>query len=208
MAGEGARRSAFWFAALVGLSLSTASCAFVDQRVSLKYLPEGGPTPKGYGVMTLLTQVDIGVKLDTKSDGSYVIGNVKNGYGMTTADTITSDRLDDWIMAALTAELEGRGITVKRVEQLPSSFDVGARLVVTRFWVEQDAGWWTVGAITQLNLIGDLYSKGELVKKVAIEGTGDSRSVVSGTGDREQSLQKALRAVMAKLVPDILALRQ
>ncbi len=196
--------------ALIVAFLLLSGCAFIDQRVSLKYMPEdGGATPPTSETpMTLLTRVNVAVKLDRKADNSYVIGNVKNGYGMTTADTITSDNLDDWVVAALTAELQSRGFKIQRMDQFPSAFDAGVSLVINRVWVEQDAGFWTVGSITQIILLADLYSRGELVKKVSIEGAGDSRSIYSSSGDREESLQKAMRAVMAQLVPEILALRK
>lgn len=177
------------------IALSTG-CAFVDQKLALKYTaPASVSVPAGVSNTVVMAKVDLDVSLQKKGD-AYIIGTVKNGYGIKTADAVTSDRIEEWILGALTQELRIKGFAVRRAETFPPpvGVDRGAHLVIRRLWVEQDQGFWTVGAITELSLPVDLYSRGGLVKKVLLEGKGDSRSIVGLSEQKEESLEKALRA--------------
>lgn len=192
---------------LVGIAFIVfgSGCAFVDQRISLRYSSQTRSVSAGVGDRLLLVAVPEGSDRLNRKGNSYIIGNVKNTYGMKTADTITDDNVGDWIIAAFSQELQTSGITVRRVERLPEVFDSGINVVILRVWVDQDPGFWTVGAVSEISIILEIYSKGDLLKKVAIDGKGDRRGMLSTSGDREESLEKALRAVMAQAVPEILS---
>jgi hypothetical protein len=192
---------------LTGLTifLVCSGCAFVDQRISLRYGTDERTTLAGTGDKLLLLVGPEGSDRLNKKGGSYILGNVKNSYGIKTADTITDDRIDDWIVTAFSKELHSKGITVRRVPMLPAMFDYGMSVMILRVWIEQDPGMFTVGSVSDVSLLLEIYSKGNLVKKFSIDGKGDKRGMFSTSGDREASLEKALKAVMAQAIPEILS---
>lgn len=197
------RRLPLWAVLVAGIWLMSG-CAFIDQKLSLKYTPQGSATPLGVADRVLLTKVDLEGSMQRK-ENAVIIGNVKNGYGVKTADAVTEHKIDDWILGALAAELQRRGFLVRRVETFPAEYDAGARVTVRRLWVEQDPGFWTVGAITDLSFALELYSKGDLVKKVVVSAKGDSRSMMGLSAQKEESLEKALRAAMEQASNEIVS---
>ena len=58
---------------------------------------------------------NISIKISTFSDtrpDKNVIGNVRNGWGMKTADVITDTNIADWVSTALKSELKNAGYNV------------------------------------------------------------------------------------------------
>ena len=195
------------FIAIAGLTffMVLSGCAYMDQKVSLRYSSNAGSVTAGVGDRLLLLAGPEGSDRLAKKGSSYVIGNVKSGYGIKTADTITDDSVDAWIVAAFATELQSKGIMVHRVPRLPETYDYGMNVMILRIWIEQDPGFFTVGAVSDVSLILEIYSKGNLVKKFSIDGKGDKRGMLSTSGDREESLEKALKAVIAQAIPEILS---
>ena len=181
-----------------------SGCAFIDQKLSLRYTPQGAPAPLGVTERVLLTTIDLEASMQRK-ENSVIIGNVKNGYGVKTADAVTESKVDEWILGELAADLQRRGFLVRRVEAFPAEYDAGARVILRRLWVEQDPGFWTVGAITDLSFALELYSKGHLVRKVIVSAKGDSRSMMGLSTQKEESLEKALRAAMEQASNEIVS---
>ena len=193
-------------AVAIPFALLMTGCAFVDQRLALKYQPQG----PAVATATRSTEVVLSVRMDTdlqrrKEDVGYIIGTVKNGYGVKTADAFTTDRVDDWIAGAFTSELTRAGFTVRRLDPLPPQVGRGLQIIIRRIWVEADPGFWTVGAITDLTFVMEIYSQGQLAKAVLIEAKGDSRSMIGGSERKEDSLQKALQAATVQGLPHIIA---
>lgn len=186
--------------AVISFALLMTGCAFVDQRLALKYQPQA---PEASAARS--TELLLSVKMDTdpqrRKDVGYIIGTVRNGYGIKTADAFTTDRIDDWIAGAFTTELTRAGFKVRRLDPLPPQVGRGLQVIVRKIWVEQDPGFWTVGAITDLAFVMEIYSRGQLAKAVLIEAKGDSRSMIGGSEQKEDSLQKA----MVQGLPHIIA---
>jgi hypothetical protein len=170
----------------------------------LKYTPQSSTAPLGVTERVLLTTIDLEASMQRK-ENSVIIGNVKNGYGVKTADAVTEGKVDEWILGALAADLRRRGFLVRRVEAFPAEYDSGARVIRRRLWVEQEPGFWTVGAITDLSFALELYSKGDFVKKVVVSAKGDSRSMMGLSTQKEESLEKALRAAMEQASNEIVS---
>lgn len=196
-------RRALFLTLTVTLGFLATGCAFVDQSLTLRYLPPSADTrpPRP-------TEVVLAVKLDTslqRKETSYIIGTVRNGYGIKTADAVTSDRIDDWVASAFAGELGRAGFTVRRLDVLPTDPDRGLQVTIRKLWVEQDPGFWTIGAITDLAFAMDIHSRGQLLRSVLIEAKGDSRTMFATSSHKEESLQKALQAAMAQAVQHVTA---
>jgi hypothetical protein len=171
--------------------------------LTVTYLPPAAESRTARPSEVLLT-----VKMDTslqRKETSYIIGTVRNGYGIKTADAVTSDRIDDWVASAFSGELGRAGYAVRRLEALPPDGGRGLQVVIRRLWVEQDPGFWTIGAITDLAFVMEIYTRGQLLKSVLIEAKGDSRTMFATSGHKEDSLQKALEAAMVQAMPHVTA---
>ena len=188
---------------VIPFALLMTGCAFVDQRLTLKYLP-----PAAESRTARPTEVLLAVKMGTslqRRETSYIIGTVRNGYGIKTADAITSDRIDDWVASAFAGELGRAGFGVRRLDALPPDPSRGLQVVIRKLWVEQDPGFWTIGAITDLAFVMEIYSRGQLLKSVLIEAKGDSRTMFATSSHKEESLQKALEAAMVQAMQHVTA---
>ena len=183
------------------LSCSTfLGCAFVDQKVDLTYerlLIASG----GYGDL-FIAKAKEQHNLERKGSG-VIIGTVKNTYGMKTADVVTFDNVGDWIVNALSQELSSAGYNVKTVLVLPSDVIRGLNVTVLRLYVDQDPGFWTVGAITDLHFIVKAWRNGSKIKSFTLVAKGDDRSVAGSPKTKGISLRKALQSAMKQVVPEI-----
>lgn len=185
------------------ISSMMAGCAFVDQKVDLSYEKTVG-AKGGAGDLTIAKPTEMQT-LTKKGDNLWVIGTVKNTYGMRTADTVTDNNLGDWVVRALTHELTEAGYVISHVDKLPNNVQKGLDVTIIRVWVDQDAGFWTVGAISDVQFNVDIWRNGEKLKTLNLAGKADDRSMVGGTAETKGlSLKKALQAAMQQAVPEII----
>ena len=96
--------------------LCTAGCAFGTRHAEMGYPPvseDRGMIPAAHAA-----SVPVGRSRDvilTVSDGrteTHRIGNVRNGFGMDTANVVTEDNLVSWVEGAFTHELTSVGYSV------------------------------------------------------------------------------------------------
>ncbi len=93
------------FAVLVAVSF--AGCAFGTRHPLLSYTP----------VSTSAQPRNITIYVETFKDErteKNVIGNVRNGWGLKTADVVTDTSVSEWITNALKAELGNGGYVVAK----------------------------------------------------------------------------------------------
>jgi len=191
--------------ALVLLCLASG-CALVDQKVPLTYnqAMAGVHSESGGDVYV---ETPVCSKLETNKKGLCIVGNVKNSYGMKTADTVTSDSVPQWIGDALCKELAAAGFTPKMVDKLPPEADRAVCTRVIKVWVDQDPGFFTVGAIGEVQLRMALYQGGKSVKEFDVESKGQGdRSIVGDANTKEGSLKVALEACMKEAIPVVVAM--
>ena len=189
------------FVALLA-SASMAGCAFVDQKVDLSYERTVG-AKGGAGDIMIAKPVEM-QSLTKKGENVWVIGSVKNTYGVRTADTVTDNNLGDWVVRALTQELTDAGYLISHVDKLPPGIPKGLDVTVLRVWVDQDPGFWSVGAISDVQFNIDIWKNGTKVKTVNIAGKGDDRSIAGTAETKGLSLKKALQAAMRQAVPELI----
>ena len=102
--------------------VANGGCAFVDNRIELPYT-ECTSGYRGTG--------DIEIEKPQTSlpqkDGLTVVGYVRNGFQMHTADVLATNNVGDWIVLALSKELGAAGYEVHPVSGLSNS-SIGLRV--------------------------------------------------------------------------------
>ncbi len=187
---------------LAGLVLlASASCAFVDQKVDLSY--ERTVNARGGSGEVFIAKPKEQHSLVKKSN-SWVIGTVKNTMGMKTADVVTENNIGDWIVGALVQELSFAGYNTRTVSELPNDASKGIDLTVLKVFVDQDPGFWTVGAISDIQFTVEIWKNGIKAKVLNIAAKGDERSMAGTAETKGISLRKAMQAAMQQAVPEII----
>lgn len=102
---------------LLGLLISSlCSCAFGNRHVTLNYPPQKQSESGGLAVAEAAVQsngksIVLLQFVDQRSNKS-VIGEVRNGYGMHTADVVVENDVSVWLTNAVRMELEKSGYKV------------------------------------------------------------------------------------------------
>jgi hypothetical protein len=176
-------------------------CAFVNQKIDLAYHTTS-PAHGGRGELYVARPIEK-LTLPKDNKGYSIIGTVKNTIGMKTADVVTSDDIGDWVANALGRELQNAGYQVTFIEKMTEGVGKGVEIVILEFFIDQDPGMMTVGAITRLSMNLNIWKEGRLIQTLNIVGKGDSRSAVGSAETKGLSAQKALQACMSDAVPKI-----
>lgn len=166
----------------------------MDQDVGLTYTPAVNETG-GNGALSIARPDTVSVHKNNK--GQYVIGTVRNGWGMKTADTVTNDSPAGWIALALKTELDWAGYDVTLVESLSNSESKALKPSVDRVWVDHDMGFWTVGAAAEVSFRVKVMKYGQVADVIAVREEACPRSMVGGSASQKgQALQSAIQAAM------------
>jgi hypothetical protein len=103
--------------AILILLASITGCAFGTRHAELSYPPSASD---GVSLIASAHQEasvagksrEVVVQVSDQRDSRERIGNVRNGFGMDTADVITNDDLNLWVKRALISELANAGYTI------------------------------------------------------------------------------------------------
>ena len=192
--------------ALAGIVLvvsMNSGCAFVGQKIPLEYqntVYDGNHVQGGAVAVVVPAEPE----MKRKKNNNYVIGTVKNSYGMKTADVTTKDSVSAWVANALKKELDSVGFNASIVKSATETTENVVETRIIKVWVDQDPGFWTVGAIGEVQLRIVLYHKGNRMKEFDVESRGQGdRSMISTAGTKEESMMIALEACMKKTIPII-----
>ncbi|MCI4627143.1 MAG: hypothetical protein L3V56_14440 [Candidatus Magnetoovum sp. WYHC-5] len=188
------------------LILFISGCAFVDQKVELQYDTVSAHVINSNSVKEklLLSKNMDNVNLSKNESGKLIIGTVRNGYGMHTADVVTDKDVGDWIINAFKDEFSIFGYDVNIVDKLPVDIAKGINLVILRVFVDQDPGFFTVGAISDIQFNVEIWKDSVKVKTVNVIGKADERNLASFSNDKELSLKKALQDALKKSIHEII----
>ena len=114
-----------WLARIHIISILTvvtllSGCAFGTREVMLAYPPsvtENGIKEAQASAQTAKNDIKVIIgKLDDKRTVTHRIGNVRNGFGMDTADVVATNDVRNWVVNALEWELNNAGYSVTRSE--------------------------------------------------------------------------------------------
>ena len=81
---------------------------------------------------------------------------------------------------------------------------------IRRLWVEQDPGFFTVGAIADIQFQLRVLGRGVKVKELEVRAKGQNRSAIGGiAGTKGLALKRAMEECMKQAIPQIIsAMRQ
>ena len=125
---------------LVATATLLGGCAFGARTAHLTYPPEETAHSAIPAAHAQETQSDRGrvVVLNVTDDRSEKsrIGNVRNTFGMDTADVVTSDDVRGWVENALKSELERAGYTVMQEGTSQTDDAVGLQTSVMKVYCD------------------------------------------------------------------------
>jgi hypothetical protein len=182
------------------------SCGGCATNVNLKdFQPASGVTG-GSGAVAVAPPT--GPVLEKSSDGTDVIGDVKDGYGTTTAVVTTHDSVPQWVSDAIVQELRATGFAPVVQAQAPPGVRFAIQTNITEVHVADDPGFVSPGQLSAVNLRLTLVRDGVPVKAIDVHGIGNVRSFLiqlNGTAAKEQALRSGLQAAIAKAMPEIVS---
>jgi hypothetical protein len=95
------------------------ACAFGNRNLVLTYPPKAdGATPAISAPVQPIAAVVLVDFLDQRAQKTAV-GAIHNGFGAHTADAITNTNVADWVMSAITLELQKASFRVIRAHSVP-----------------------------------------------------------------------------------------
>lgn len=111
-------------ALVLGIScvVVASGCAFGNRYVSMTYPPAAGPPPPARnegiepGPPRPSRPVTVALQDFTDVRSKAAIGEVRNGWGMHTADVLPLGHVDKWVTEAIEYELIAAGLRVDRLE--------------------------------------------------------------------------------------------
>jgi len=117
-----------------------SGCAFGTRTVHLTYPPEESdhsaiPVAHAQERQSDRRQAVVLSVTDDRTEKNR-IGNVRNTFGMDTADVVTSDDVRGWVEAALKSELERAGYTVMQEGTSQTDDAVGLRTSVVKVYCD------------------------------------------------------------------------
>ncbi len=103
---------------LVGLVLLAGGCAFGDRTVTLAYPPparEGGVAVAAPAAPPLQTAVVLQRFADQRRrTNTFSVGEVRNAWGIPTAEVVADSDVIEWVMRGIAAELAANGVRALR----------------------------------------------------------------------------------------------
>lgn len=180
-------------AALAAAPLVSA-CAFGDRHVRLDYPPEGTERVEAVPASAKLGIRPLHVALFTDQRAERArIGEVRNGWGMHTADVVAANDVCEWVRKGVRAELERAGFEV--VEDCPAAGGVELRGEVLR--VHCDA---LFSYEAEVQLSAELVRDGVVLARYPASGKGSAGTNWGATEEGYgESLARALQAASVDL---------
>jgi len=181
-------------------------CAFGTRQPTLIYppAPEPGATPVANAAPKSAprdVQILLNPFVDERSD-KKVVGTVRNGFGMRTADVVPTNSVADWVTQALKTELQNEGYTVN-VASAGDGSSKGANRVVSGEIrkVFCDVFFSYTG---EVSLLVKVSRDGKEVLNKSYSGEGSAGTNWGATAESySQSLALALAAALKPLLADL-----
>lgn len=166
-------------------------CAFGDRTVALDYRPVVEDVHAA-GEMRVIPFVD------TRPDKARV-GEVRNGFGMVTADVRIKNDAGRWVTDALLAELRGCGIDATAV----TSEDAGpAEYLVTGKLTEFHTSMY-MRYKTRIKLELSVTRGGASILAREYTGRANKLAVTASAGEYQDVMRAALQDAMRQMAPDL-----
>lgn len=196
------------FAVLLMSSLVLGGCAFGTRTVVLHYPPEEpaeGMIGSAHAAPAVTAEQGIVVlSLSDQRAERGRVGNVRNGFGMDTADVVTNDDVTAWVQGALEQELAHAGYRVIPPGELESGSDaIDLQADIVRVYCDV---YMTYDG--EVSLLVNLKGGGRDAVTTQLLGEGGVGLNWAATAESYgESLALALQDVIAKLLAELAGYR-
>jgi hypothetical protein len=184
-----------------------SACAFTDRHVNLvppSTIPQFAPSSPATDSQTGRV-VSVAHPEDLRPDPTTV-GNIRNGYGMVTAQVRSNNDVTMWVANSLIGGLEQAGYRVERAEtvetaQTPVAIDIG----VSRVFTEYVPGLFTINGKADVAAQVEVYKQGQRILRRVYTGKYENTNFVATTSASEYQalLNEAMKDFLQKAVPDL-----
>jgi hypothetical protein len=186
------------FAVLLIVGGLLAGCAFGERQAKLGYPPEsnGGAMASAQAASAGRGAVYIGKFEDVRAE-KRVIGHVRNGFGMKTAEVVPLRDVPGWVREALAHELSAAGYEV--MEGAPSDDAATISGDIVRVYCD---AYFTYDGEVMLRI--ETAKAGQSLLKKTYTGTGSAGMNWGATGDSySESLSLALRSALGQFIAEL-----
>lgn len=193
------------FTTLLVSLICLAGCAFGTRNATLKYPPkaEAASMPAAHAT-TVPVPKNIKIALVDFSDqrkDKKVVGTMRNGLGMRTADVVAMNSVPEWVTQAIKSELESRGYSVVPVaadDNAPADNALVSGEILNVFC---DMYFNYAG---QVSLLTKVRKGGKDVLTKNYSGEGSAGVAFAGTAESfAQSLSLALAVAVKQFVAEL-----
>jgi hypothetical protein len=201
-------------ALVVGISCVVASgCAFGDRYVvELSYPPAGGPPPPAGnegiepGPPRPARPVTVALQDFTDVRSKAPIGEVRNGFGMHTADVLPLGHVDRWVTEAIEYELTAAGLRVERLQgrrPMPGQTVISGKITIfycrALFSYESEVAF--IGQVAvgnRVDFTGHLSGNGDAGVNLAATEVGYGECLAAGLQDAARKFVKQIYPVLIR----------
>ena len=197
-----------WWVPLLSLILGLGSifgCAFVDRRVTLTpptTIPQiSTPSTPSTGEKT----ISVARPQDLRPDPTTV-GNIRNGYGIVTAQVRSNTDIPMWVTNSIIQGLERAGYRAERVETAETaSTPVALDIAVSRVFTEHAPGFFRLTAKGDVAAQVEVYKYGTRILRRTYTGKYENPEFFTTTSANEYQtlLDAAMKNFLQKALPDL-----
>ncbi len=188
---------------LLVVAATVTGCAFGTRQAPLSYPPapagevrQTAPTVEASKNTTIVLE-----KFNDERTDKSVVGTVRNGFGMRTADVVASKDVAEWVTSAVGTELRAHGYRVVGTAEQDGK---SSRVVEVSGSVLNAFCDMYMSYTGQVSLLAKVKGRdGELIAK-HYSGEGSAGLVMAATGESfGESLALALRDALGKFMADL-----
>lgn len=187
---------------LAALGLTLSGCAFGTREALLQYPPEGeiSAVPEAQAAPDIIPKkIEILlVAFNDERDNKRLVGTVRNGFGMRTADVIAKNNVQTWVFEAAKKELHDAGyvvITKRDASQSQATLSGDITRVFCDAYLTYEG---------EVSLHVKLMEKGKDILDRTYAGKGSAGINLAMTSNAyAQSLELALSDALKRMVSDM-----
>lgn len=184
------------------VAVALTGCAFGTRQASLSYPPvaSGAAVQPAAASVSKNTTIVLSRFADERTDKS-VVGTVRNGFGMRTADVVATKDVSEWVTSAVGSELRANGYKV--VSGAGQDLK-DPKLVVLSGSVQNAFCDMYMSYSGQVSLLAKVTSGNSEVINRQYTGEGSAGVVMAATGESfAESLSLALRDALKQFMADL-----
>jgi YajG family uncharacterized lipoprotein len=181
-----------------------SACAFTDRHVNLApaMMPQivsSSSVPQDGKVVSVARPQDL------RPDPTTV-GNIRNGYGIVTAQVRSNNDVAMWVANSLISGIEQAGYRVERAETVETAHTpLAIDIEVSRVFTEYAPNFFTIDGKADVAARVEVYRRGQRILRRLYTGKYENTNFVVATsaGEYQELLDAAMKDFLQRAVPDL-----